>query len=507
MRIKNSFLNVSSNFVIILLKIVLAFIVRTIFIVKLGQEYLGLDGLFINILNVISLTELGIGTAINYILYEPLSKNDYEKVSLIMSFFKRVYFIIGLTVFGIGLIIMFFIPSIAHDISIQDNLYLLFFLYLVNTVFIYFISYKDTLILADQKNYKLTGIYLAINVLTSILQIIVLVVYESFILYILVQIILNFIQRVLINKYIGKLYEKVSFNEKKKLPKQFKKKIVENVKAVFLHKAGFYLVNSTDNIIISKFLNLALVGIYTNYLSLINMATTALTSLFTAITASFGNLVVLEGKKAQENTFDVLNFTSKVLYGFVTLGFALFINEFIYLWVGKGYVLELNVVLLMCFNFYIFGMISPIDVVRQASGIYTKDKYVSLIQAVVNLLVSIILVQKIGLIGVIIGTTVSTLLLPVIVKPYIIYKYVFDSKPNLYYVNYVLNSIVLVLLYLAFYQLFSNMSSITWGYLFVKLIIFSILYFTIQFILNIKNKNLIFYIQLAKNKFRRKKYE
>ena len=201
MRVKNSFLNVSSNFIIIFLKIILAFVVRTVFINKLGEEYLGIDGLFINILNMISLTELGIGTAINYLLYKPLANKDYKKVSTIMSFFKRTYFIIGLIVSAIGIIIMFFIPSIVGNISIDVNLYLIFALYLINTVFIYFISYKDTLILADQKNYKLTGIYVSINILTSIFQIVVLFLYRSFILYLVVQLVLNFIQRIIINKY------------------------------------------------------------------------------------------------------------------------------------------------------------------------------------------------------------------------------------------------------------------------------------------------------------------
>lgn len=506
MRIKNSFLNVSSNFIIITIKTILAFVVRTIFIKKLGQEYLGLDGLFINILNMISLTELGIGTAINYVLYKPLSVKDYEKVSLIMSFFKRVYYIIGVTVMLIGLVIMLFIPNIAHDVIVQDNLYLLFFLYLVNTVFIYFISYKDTLILADQKNYKLTFIYLIVNVLTSIFQIIVLVLYESFILYIIVQIILNFIQRVAINRYIGKLYKEVSFNVKEKLPESEKKKIGENVRAVFLHKAGFYVVNSTDNIIISKFLTVALVGIYTNYLSLINMVTTALNTIFMSITSSFGNLIVFEKKETQENTFNVLNFTSKILYGFATLGFALFLNNFIYLWVGKSYVLEIGIVLLMCFNFYIFGMTSPLDIVRQASGKYTKDKYVSIVQAILNLVISIVLVQKIGLIGVVIGTTISTFFLPVLVKPYIIYKYVFDSKCHLYYVDYFLNIGILVILYLGFDYLFKKiLVDVNWINFFSKIIIFTILYFMIQIIVNIKNKYLKYYFQLIKGKV--KKYE
>ncbi|MBQ3475202.1 MAG: oligosaccharide flippase family protein [Bacilli bacterium] len=506
MRVKNSFLNVSSNFIIIFLKIILAFVVRTVFINKLGEEYLGIDGLFINILNMISLTELGIGTAINYLLYKPLANKDYKKVSTIMSFFKRTYFIIGLIVSAIGIIIMFFIPSIVGNISIDVNLYLIFALYLINTVFIYFISYKDTLILADQKNYKLTGIYVSINILTSIFQIVVLFLYRSFILYLVVQLVLNFIQRIIINKYIGKLYTEVDFYSKEKMTKSEKKEIKKNVGAMFLHKAGFYIVNSTDNIIISTFLNVSLVGIYTNYLSLVNMVTTALNTLFMSITSSFGNLVVAEGKSTQKNTFNVLNFTASILYGYVTIGFALFINNFICLWIGEGYLLSTEIVLLMCLNFYLLGMISPIDIVRQASGKYTKDKYVSILQAISNLIISIVLVKQIGLIGVVIGTTISTFFFPVLVKPYVIYKYVFESDFKEYYLNYFINLILLVLTYLGLNYLFSNiLINVSWLNFFIRLILYTIIYMALYLVLNIRNNNFKFYKELIKN--RRKKHE
>lgn len=479
-------------------KTIMTFVVRTVFIHKLGQEYLGLDGLFINILNMISLTELGIGTSINYILYKPLAKKDYKKVSMIMSFYKKAYFLIGVIVSVIGFIIMAFIPKIVGNTSIH-HLYFIFFLYLLNTVFIYFISYKDTLILADQKNYKLTMINFAINLFMSGFQILILYMTKNFIFYVLIQTIFTLIQRILINRYVTKTYQEVDFSSKDKLPKKEFKKIMTNIKAMFMHKFGFYLVNSTDNIIISSAVGLKAVGLYTNYLSIVNIVTTLLNSLFTAVTSSFGNLIVLEKNETQENVFNIINFGAFILYGYVAVGFAIMLNTFIKLWIGNDYLLANSIVILLCFNFYIMGMIAPIDTVRQASGKYTKDKYVSLIQAFFNIILSIIFVQKMGILGVLLGTTISTLFLPTLIKPYIIYKYVFDKNSKKYYLNYIKDLTVIILIYLGISKVISlcNFSITIWSFIF-SIFIISILYFFIIFIIYRKNQYFCYYYQLLK---------
>ena len=263
-RQKNSFLNISTNFLILLTNTILSFVVRTVFIKVLGEQYLGVSGLFSNILQVLSLAELGIGTAINYALYDPLARGDYKKVSIILSLFKKIYKIVGIIIACGGVILIPFLPYLMKDNNVSNTL-LIYVLYLFNTVSMYFISYKDTLITADQKYYKLAKIIFISNVSIYISQIIILIVFRNFILYLLAQIMITLIQRVLSNLLITKTYSnKVDFNSKEKVSSEELKSITTNVKAMFFHKIGYNIVQGTDNIIISAFINVATVGIYSN---------------------------------------------------------------------------------------------------------------------------------------------------------------------------------------------------------------------------------------------------
>ena len=183
MRTKNSILNISTNIVITFIKTVMTFVVRTIFIKILGQTYLGVNGLLTNVLSMLSLAELGIGTAINFSLYKPLAENDKVKISKLMTFYKNSYRIIALIVSIIGIIVFFFLDVIIKDANNIQDLNIIYFLFLANTVFTYLISYKETLITADQKAYKLTKINFIFTILVNIGQIIALIITRNFIVY------------------------------------------------------------------------------------------------------------------------------------------------------------------------------------------------------------------------------------------------------------------------------------------------------------------------------------
>lgn len=507
MRTKNSFLNITSNVFILMTRTIMSFILRTFFIKILGEEYLGISGLFSNILSMLSLAELGIGTAINFSLYKPLAEKNMKQVSVLMSFYKKVYRIIGIVIGMMGLILLPFIPSIVGKTKI-DNIILIYLLYLFNTVIIYFISYKDTLILADQKNYKLTNINFWTYMLMYVLQLISLIVYKNFIAYLLIQIIVSVIQRVFINIYIGKEYRQVDFNCKEKIDHKNLEIIKTNVKAMIYHKVGYQLVNCTDNIIISKFVGVVAVGLYTNYLSLTSMVNSLLYSVFNGITASFGNLVVLEKEKTQEHVFNLINFLGFILFGYATICFGIVINPFIQLWVGEKYLVSMSIVYVICINFYITGMRYPLDTVKEASGIYKEDKYIPIIQAIVNLVVSILLAIKLGTIGVLLGTTISSVLLPVWNRPYIVYKYAFKSSPKNYYKNYIINFVFIILTYLFINYVISLCAFKTsFISLITMLIITTIIYAICLIVVYHRSDNFKFYLGIIKSKLRIGAYE
>ena len=435
MRTEKSILNVKTNMFFYAFRSILMFVVRTVFIKVLGKDLLGLDGLYTNILYMLSITELGVSNAINFSLYEPLAKKDYDKVSILMSFYRKIYKIIGFLVIGFGLLLMPFLSKIVTDIPKGINIYLIYLIYLFDTCNLYFISYKETLIVADQNSYKLFKYNISFYVIMYLSQIFVLLKFKSFILYLLVKIVILLVQRIFINRFISKEYKNINFNNDQKVSDKDLKVIKTNIKGMFFHKVGNYALNGTDNVIISSFLNLALVGIYTNYLSLITMTNTLLSSSYKAITASFGNLIVMENEEFQEDAFQKINFAGHLLYSFVSIAFIVLINDFICLWIGKSYVLSMYIIIVICFNFYLDGLRLCLDSIKDASGTYYQDRNVPIIQAVVNIVISITLVKPLGVLGVVLGTLISNILLPCWNRPYVVYKYVFKTKPTNYYIT------------------------------------------------------------------------
>lgn len=434
-RTKKSFFNAFSNFIIMMLKTILAFITRTVFIKYLGEEALGLNGLFSNILSMLSLAELGIGTAINFSLYKPLAEKDEKRISILMSFYRKVYRIVGIVELIIGIILIPALKYIIKDISSIDNCYLIYILYLINTSTSYFISYKETLINADQNGYKLTIINLLSLIILNVSQIIFLIITRNFLIYLIIQIVISFFQRIITNIYISKKYKSINFKSKEKLNDNDKKCITKNVKAMFFHKIGDYCINGTDNLIISTMINLSTVGIYSNYLMIINMLNGFVTNAFNGITASLGNLVAKENDEKKDEVFKKLYFISFLLYGFCSVCLINVLTTFMTLWIGEKYCLNMLLTIIIVFNFYLTGIRVPVHIMKSASGLFDVDKFTPIIQSIVNLIISIILAKYIGLLGILLGTLISSLILPVWQRPYLVYKYVIHKTSKNYFVN------------------------------------------------------------------------
>lgn len=443
-RTKKSFLNIGSNFFIMIIKTILTFVSRTVFIYCLGKEALGINGLFTNILSMLSLAELGISTAINFSLYEPLSQKDNKKISLLMSFYKKAYKIIGCIVATLGIILIPFLKYLIKDINSINNVYWIYILYLINTVSTYFISYKETLINADQQKYKLLIIELVGVICLNILQITFLILTKNFIVYLLIQIIILLIQRIIINKYITKKYSFIDFKDKDKLEKKDLNLIIKNVKAMFFHKIGDYCINSTDNLIISAFINIEIVGIYSNYMMIINMLNSFSVMIFNSIVASLGNLITTESNEKKEKIFNKMNFIGFLIYGFASVCLINLFNNFIEIWIGSKFCLEFNVVAVIVMNFYLTGMRVPVATMKSAAGLFDVDKYTPLIQSAINLLISIILAKRIGLLGVILGTLLSSIAIPCWQRPYLIYKHVLNKSSKRYFIEYFKYLIIII---------------------------------------------------------------
>ncbi|MDD4808764.1 MAG: oligosaccharide flippase family protein [Bacilli bacterium] len=425
---KNIVYNIANTFMVTILK----FISRTIFIKTLGITYLGINGLLLNVLSLLSIAELGIGAAISFSLYKPLAEKNKKLIDALMSFYRKAYMYIGYIILIVGLILMFFLEYIIKDSGNISNLKLIYFIYLMATVIPYYFSYKETLIIADQNGYKLVPINFIFTIATTTFQIIVLLLYKNYILYLLVQLIITFIQRIFINYYINKKYDAINFKSKEKIPTDELKTIKKNIKALIIHKIADYSIYSTDNIIISSFISVTVVGMYSNYGMIIGMVNMFVILIFNGATSSFGNLIVEGNKTKQTDIFKKFDFLGFWIYGFTSICLLLLLNDFITLWIGKEYLLGSSIVIVLCLNNYLVGMRTTFNVVKSAAGLYDKDKHITIIHSIANLIISIILVQYIGLLGVFLGTILSGLISQIF-KPFIIYRELFNEKITSYF--------------------------------------------------------------------------
>jgi O-antigen/teichoic acid export membrane protein len=413
-----------------------SFIARIVFVKILGSEYLGLNGLFTNILTVLSLAELGVGSAITYSLYEPLAKNDYEKCKSLMKLYKYIYLVIGTFIFVAGICISPFLLIFIKEMPNIDNLNIIFILFVVNTAISYFYSYKRNLIIADQNRYIATIYRYAFYFALNVAQIVFLIITKNYFVYLILQIISNFLENYFISKKADKMYPFLSDKNVEKLDKESINDIKKNTKAMMMHKIGGTVVSSTDNIILSKFVGLEAVGLYSNYYMVIYALNLFFTQLYNSLTPSVGNLWATSTTNKRVDIFKKIDFLTFWVYSFSSICLLYLFNSFIKIWVGKEYLFDFNVVLILTINFYITGMRKSVLTFRDATGLFYRDRWKSIVEALINLVVSIVLAINFGTFGVFLGTFISSITTSVWVEPFILFKDGFKIKTSLYFKTY-----------------------------------------------------------------------
>jgi len=356
--------------------------------------------------------------------------------------------------------------------------------------------------MADQKNYKVFKYNCIFNIVLYVFQFISLLMFSNYIIYILIMIISKLLNRILINRYISKYYKDIDFNSEDKLSKQDINSLKENISGLFCYKIGDYVINCTDNIIISSVINVVIVGVYTNYLSIITILRSVIKNIFTGITASYGNLTVENNKESKIDVFNKMTFISFVVSGFVMICFLNLINPFIQIWIGSEYLLSIVSVVIIVSNFYLMCNQMPLDTVKEAHGFYNRDKYVPVIQAIINLLLSIILAYIIGFNGVIISTTISYLFTVFWNKPFIIYKYIFEESMIKYFINQIKYILTIIFISFITFNLFNYLSlAVNFINILLMGIIISVIYFGIICLLYYRREEFKFVVSLIKNMF------
>jgi len=417
--------------------IIVSFIAQRIFIENLTLEYLGINGLFVNIISMLAIAELGLGSAIVYHLYRPIADKDTEKINSLMRFYKVGYRLIAAIVLVVGLCIMPFLPSIAGRHTVALGLYPIFLLFLADTIFSYLMSYKRSILYADQKNYIINIVRIGSLIVLNLLQIIILILTHNYFLYLIIKIVMTVIENLTLNYIIHKKYPVIQYGSKAgPVDDATKKDIYKKVRGLLYHKGGTFFVLGTDNVIISIFLGIKTVGLYSNYLLITMAINTMVSQISTAIVASIGNLLLEDDKPKHYKVYQNVYFANFVVSSIATIIFFVVTDSFIRLWIGDKFVLPFGVLAALSFSLYLGLVRSPMNSFKTAAGIFHEDRYMPIIESVINLVFSIVLLHFFGLAGVFMGTALSALFLHLYAYPKYTYGPLFARGRRGYYTEF-----------------------------------------------------------------------
>lgn len=451
--ITNMFVGTLFQFVSLLI----GFVNRTFFIKLLSEEYLGVNSLFTNILTILSFAELGIGNAIVFNLYKPLANDDEKQVNLLLKFYRDTYSLIGIVILIAGLILVPFLPHLIESMpNIKENIYLIYVLFLLDTVVSYFFTYRMAIIQADQKNYIIVRVVQSFKIVLVIIQIIQLYFTHDYYLYIILQLLNTIITYNYLAYKSKEMYPYTVKLPKENLPKKEARSIFKNVRALFINKVGSVVLNGTDSIIISKYLGLALLGLYSNYYLIINAMAQILSQVFNSFTASIGNLIAVDSQGKSKKVFDQLFYFVCFVYCVISICLYLLFNDFITIWIGEKYLLSDIVVFAIVLHFYINGTQFAAFTYRQTSGLFLQYRYNPLFASSLNIFLSIFLAKYIGLSGVFFATTISRLSTAGWIDALVIYREVFHDDVWTYYRKYFFRALKVLIIGVVCYFLSSR---------------------------------------------------
>lgn len=434
--------------------LVLGLVSRTIFIEHLGNAYVGVNGLYSEILSVLSFTELGFGNALIFAMYEPVAHNKELETMQLLDFYRKVYRLIACAIALLGTAIIPFLPHIVKgaDFLTLQELRLYYVIFLFNTVCSYFVTYKYSYVTALQKNYIYTNFDSVFSMATSFLQIAVILLTNDFLAYLLTHSICLALSRVAAALYLNRKFPILTKKPAEPLPAGKRRRIFTDVKALALGQFASVAVHSTDNIIISSLSGLGVlgVGLVNNYMMLINNVLAFVTILFNSVVAGFGNLAATSGLEEYREAFEEANFINFWIYGFCSIAFFVLTPPFIALWIGEESLIDNVSFLLIIINLYLQGQCTIYMYARSAKGEFRRGIVPVIVQPIVNLVVSIIGAKTLGLVGVYIGTVVSRLVL--VMRPSLEYRYFFGRSAWEYYGKLVLHFAATFLAGLAAYM-------------------------------------------------------
>ncbi|MDD7255380.1 lipopolysaccharide biosynthesis protein [Bullifex porci] len=433
---------------------VLSFVERTVFNHFFTEDYLGLYSFNNNIIGILTLFELGLASAVAYALYAPLEYNNKEQITAIMKFFRNAYFIIGSLILSSGLILLPILPRIIKTTVDISHVQIYFVLFLIGNVSSYYINYKNILFNANQEQYKVTMVTNISWTLLYLVEILIAVFTQSFLLYSIAIMIANLIKNIVLNILAKREYPYLSFKNKSiKLDSSIKNKIIKNTKGLILTRVGIAMVSCTDSMLISALVGTATLGKYSNYQIIYLGLLTLAILLPQNITASIGNAGVTESKRTMSRGFAILDLSSFFIYSAFAIMLLNVVNPIVSTFFGANRTLPLSTVAIICVNFYFQAMRELILSYKSSLGLYWEDRKRPLIEGITNLITSIVFGYFWGLNGILIGTMITSIFVNFMLEPVVIFHYGFTRSAYGFYFSNTLRFILVIIIAISTYYI------------------------------------------------------
>lgn len=422
-RTKKSILNAEVEITFYFLTLLVTFFSRKIFLDNLGADFIGLTGTLLSILGLLNLSELGIGLSISYFLFKPIAENDHKKICDILSLLGYLYKCIGTFIVVTGVLVSLFFPLFFENTTMSLGIvYFAYFSFLGSSAIGYFINYRQTLLDADQKKYLVSIYFQSFNIIKSVLQILLAYYYKNLYIWVAIELIFSIIQCIVLNWKIRKEYPWLQTNKAKgrSLLKVYPE-VLTKTKQILIHQLKDFLLTKSDEILIFAFVSLKMVAFYGNYVMIINKLSTLFLTLFSGMGAGVGNLVAESDKKHIKDIFWQLSSAKYLSAGILVLSLSYLINPFISWWLGPQYQLSNFIVILFMINLYIMQTRPVVDMFNHSYGLY-DDVWAAWAEGIINITVTILIAPTYGIIGILIGKIVSLLVIVVLWKPYYLYS-------------------------------------------------------------------------------------
>ncbi len=453
-----------------LLTALMSFICRTFFIKILGVEYLGISGLFANVLTLLALSDLGVYTVMVFSLYKPIAEQQYNKISALIKYYQRLYNLIAVVVLTLGLLCIPILPYLINDSALPFSELLVYYLLLLsNSVCSYLAIAKSTLLRADQKAYIVqifTGIA---TISTYVVQIIILYITKEYTFYLVTQVMFTLLLNITLSIVAQNKYPYLKTPDNCDISSE-KSGIFKNLKATLLYKLGNAILNSTDNILISVLLGTTLVGYYSNYVMVFSVVNTFIMILIQSVLASIGNFYAVKNEEEKYKLFKCLMFIFYGIGAFCAACYISVMNDFITLWVGESLVIEGIFIYALAFYRLVFCCVHPIWMIRESAGLFISTRYEMMIAALINIVLSLVLGKLMGISGIILATALAYLFTIFWYEPKQMYKNIFNRSVKFYW-GYVFKLLFVIIPILAVAVLLNLWKTPNLFYIIIKILI------------------------------------